>query len=405
MKRIIISFLIILLLSSCSLTSVKDAKTSDLNNNKTKSQDYVKSVWIAYYELEEMLKGCNEEQFKKKIYDSLKLLKEFGFNTVTVQVRPCADAFYRSDYFPSSKYCFSEQGAEMPFDPFDIICSSAYAAGLKVEAWINPYRVSQSNKIDELCDENVAKKWANKKSKKSNVYFSDEGIFFNPASDDVTGLIVNGVKELVKNYNISAIHFDDYFYPTTKKDIDEAEYKKYKADGGKLKLSEFRRANVSSMVKAVYNAVKKTNKNVRFGISPSADIEFNRNVLYADVEKWISEEGYIDYICPQIYFGFKNVYKPFMFTVKKWMYLTKCDMYVGLPLYKAGKADKYAAEENKNIINEFKNNNNILSRQVTYLSKINEIKGFYIFSYSYLFNDSSKAEAENLIKVMQSINR
>lgn len=405
MKRIIISFLIILLLSSCSLTSVKDAKTSDLNNNKTKSQDYVKSVWIAYYELEEMLKGCNEEQFKKKIYDSLKLLKEFGFNTVTVQVRPCADAFYRSDYFPSSKYCFSEQGAEMPFDPFDIICSSAYAAGLKVEAWINPYRVSQSNKIDELCDENVAKKWANKKSKKSNVYFSDEGIFFNPASDDVTGLIVNGVKELVKNYNISSIHFDDYFYPTTKKDIDEAEYKKYKADGGKLKLSEFRRANVSSMVKAVYNAVKKTNKNVRFGISPSADIEFNRNVLYADVEKWISEEGYIDYICPQIYFGFKNVYKPFMFTVKKWMYLTKCDMYVGLPLYKAGKADKYAAEENKNIINEFKNNNNILSRQVTYLSKINEIKGFYIFSYSYLFNDSSKAEAENLIKVMQSINR
>lgn len=405
MKRIIISFLIILLLSSCSLTSVKDAKTSDLNNNKTKSQDYVKSVWIAYYELEEMLKGCNEEQFKKKINDSFKILKEFGFNTVTVQVRPCADAFYRSDYFPSSKYCFSEQGAEMPFDPFDIICSSAYAAGLKVEAWINPYRVSQSNKIDELCDENVAKKWANKKSKKSNVYFSDEGIFFNPASDDVTGLIVNGVKELVKNYNISAIHFDDYFYPTTKKDIDEAEYKKYKADGGKLKLSEFRRANVSSMVKAVYNAVKKTNKNVRFGISPSADIEFNRNVLYADVEKWISEEGYIDYICPQIYFGFKNVYKPFMFTVKKWMYLTKCDMYVGLPLYKAGKADKYAAEENKNIINEFKNNNNILSRQVTYLSKINEIKGFYIFSYSYLFNDSSKAEAENLIKVMQSINR
>ncbi len=405
MKRIIISFFIILLLSSCSLTSVKDAKTSDLNNNKTKSQDYVKSVWIAYYELEEILKGCNEEQFKKKIYDSLKLLKEFGFNTVTVQVRPCADAFYRSDYFPSSKYCFSEQGAEMPFDPFDIICSSAYAAGLKVEAWINPYRVSQSNKIDELCDENVAKKWANKKSKKSNVYFSDEGIFFNPASDDVTGLIVNGVKELVKNYNISAIHFDDYFYPTTEKDIDEAEYKKYKADGGKLKLSEFRRENVSSMVKAVYNAVKKINKNVRFGISPSADIEFNRNVLYADVEKWISEEGYIDYICPQIYFGFKNVYKPFMFTVKKWMYLTKCDIYVGLPLYKAGKADKYAAEENKNIINEFKNNNNILSRQVTYLSKINEIKGFYIFSYSYLFSDSSKAEAENLIKAMQSINR
>ena len=328
-----------------------------------------------------------------------------GFNKVTVQVRPCADAFYRSDYYPSSEYCFGKQGADMPYDPLEIMCDKAHKNNLIIEAWINPYRVSQENDINKLCNKNKALIWYKSTKKKRNVYIGKKKIFFNPASKDVTNLIVKGVKEIVENYNVDAIHFDDYFYPTDKKDIDDKEYSKYIKEGGQLSLSDWRREKVSNMIKMVYKAIKNINPDLRFGISPAADIDNDRNKLYADVEKWVSEAGYVDYVCPQVYFGFKNVYQPFMFTVKKWMYITDCDLYIGLPLYKANKPDKYAAQDDKEIINEFKKNDNIISRQIIYLSKIDEIKGFYVFSYSYLKDENAKAEVENMLKTMQSINR
>lgn len=343
--------------------------------------------------------SVNENQFKKNIKSAFDKIKEYGFNTVCVQVRPCADAFYYSKYFPSSRYCFGEQGAELPFDPLAVICELASENELSLEAWINPYRVSQDNNISSLCESNIAKIWYENKKTKSFVYVADNGIYFNPAVDDVTSLIVNGVKEIVENYSISAIHFDDYFYPTTDKDIDKIQYKKHKNE---TSLAEFRRNNVSNMVKAVYSAIKEINPSVRFGISPASNIENDYSTLYADVEKWASEDGFVDYICPQVYFGFKNVYQPFMFTVKKWSYITKCDMFVGLPLYKANKKDKYAAQNEVDRINEFKNNDNIIARQITYLSKLDKVKGFYVFSYSCLDDERCSSEVENMRAVMQS---
>lgn len=401
MKRVFIVFLCIFLLTGCSVHN-EPKQEAEI---KTDYEGYVKAVWIAYYELQEFVKGNNEKNFKQEIKSAFKELSDFGFNTVTVQVRPCADAFYRSKYFPSSEYCFEIQGADMPYDPLEIMCDIAHSLNLKIEAWINPYRVSQSNDIAKLCDSNIAKKWYANSKKKNNVYVTKKKIFFNPASKNVTNLIVKGVKEIVENYPVDGIHFDDYFYPTTKKDIDSAEYKKYKAEGGKSGLSDWRRENVSNMIKKVCKAIKSVNSNIRFGVSPASNIENDRNKLYADVEKWISEEGYVDYICPQVYYGFRNVCQPFMFTVKKWSYITNCDLYIGLPLYKANKVDKYAAEEDKSIRNEFLNNDDIISRQITYLSKIDKIKGFYVFSYSSLKDENAKAEVENMLKAMQSINQ
>lgn len=401
MKRIIIVFLCIFLLSGCTIQNVNSKPSESMKPEN----DYVKAVWIAYYELQEFTKDSTEKEFTKNIDKAFSELNKMSFNTVTVQVRPCADAFYRSDYFPSSEYCFGKQGSDMPYDPLEIICDIAHKNNLKIEAWINPYRVSQQNDINKLCDNNKALIWYKSTKKKRNVYIGKKKIFFNPASKDVTNLIVKGVKEIVENYNIDAIHFDDYFYPTDKKDIDDIEYSKYIKEGGKSSLSDRRRENVSNMIKMVYKAIKSVNPDVKFGISPASDIDNDRNKLYADVEKWVSEAGYVDYICPQVYFGFKNVYQPFMFTVKKWMYITDCDLYIGLPLYKANKPDKYAAQDDKEIINEFKNNDNIISRQIIYLSKIDEIKGFYVFSYSYLKDENAKAEVENMLKAMQSINR
>ncbi len=411
MKRIIVIFLCLIFLTGCTFNmypeekskAVKSEITESTGENSNDDYGYIKSVWLAYFEIQDLLSGCDEMQFSSRINEKFGKLKNMGFNTVTVQVRAFADAIYPSKYFPPSPYCLSDNGS-LKFDVFKIICNAAKKNGLNVEAWINPYRIQNTSDIKKLNKSSIALKWLGSEKKKSNVYVNEKGVYFNPASNDVTKLIVNGVKEIVENYNLSAVHFDDYFYPTVKKDIDKAEYKKYKNKGGKLALSSWRRENINNMVKSVYKAVKKCNKKVKFGISPASDMKRNKNELYADVEKWVSHKGYIDYICPQVYFGFLNVYQPFMFTVKKWMYISKCDIYIGLPLYKSGKADKYAAKEDERIINEFINNNNIIARQITYLSKLENIKGFYIFSFSSIFDKDKEGEVNNMLKAMQSSN-
>lgn len=382
-RKIFLSILMILSLVGCS-AAVK-------NNEKPVEQQYVKSVWLSYYELSQFTEDNDEAQFKKEITKEFKNLKSKGFNRVTVQVRPFADAFYRSEYFPSSAYCFKTQGAEMPYDPLEIMVEAAHKHNLSIEAWVNPYRVSSSTDFRELSDKNIALKYKDT----DNLIVCDSGIYFNPASNAVTELIVNGIKEIAENYSVDSICFDDYFYPSADKKIDENSYNSYKEKGGELSLEDFRRENVSNMVSSVYKAVKETNPDITFGISPASSVENNYNTLFADVEKWVSNDGYVDYICPQIYFGFQNENQPFMATVKQWCEMAECTLYIALPLYKAGMEDEFAGENGKN---EFTENNNIIERQVIYLSKLDKICGFYIFSYSSLKDNE---ETANLYSAMQ----
>lgn len=383
-KKIISLVLIVLCLAGCTAPGTE-------KNDSPKSAEYVKAVWMTYYELSSFTQDNDEQEFKKQISKAFKELESNGFNRVTVQVRPFADAFYKSDYFPVSAYCFKSQGSELLYDPLAIMTEAAHKYGMSIEAWINPYRVSSSTDFSELSDKNKAVEWKDT----DNLIVCDSGIYFNPASSEVTKLICNGVREIVENYQVDSICFDDYFYPDTDKSIDESSYKAYTENSGELSLEDWRRENVSNMVKEVYSTVKSVNENITFGISPASDIENDRDSLYADVEKWCTSEGYIDYICPQIYFGFLNENQPFMKTTKNWIQMSDCTMYVALPLYKAGKEDEFAGDSG---INEFVDNNNIIARQVTYLSKLESVKGFYIFSYSSLKDND---ETKNLYSAMQ----
>ena len=177
MKKIFICFIaIILLLCGCSAQGGAQADKDEPVNAV-----YVKAVWITYFELEKLTTNSNtEKEFEKAVKSAFKEIKSDGFNTVTVQVRPCADAFYKSDYFPVSKYCFGVQGCELKYDPLEIMVNVAHSLRLRIEAWINPYRVSQAKEIDDLSDNNIAKQWYNSKDKKTNVYIDDK-IYFNPA--------------------------------------------------------------------------------------------------------------------------------------------------------------------------------------------------------------------------------
>lgn len=388
-KKIILSLLLIFCLVGCS-GNISNSSVS--HKNSETDNTYVKSVFIAYYELEIFTKENDEKQFKKTISKTFKELSSKGFNRVTVQVRPCADAFYKSSYFPVSEYCFGYQGSELIYDPLEIMVECAHKYNLSIEAWINPYRVLQRNDFSALSENNIALKW--KDSEKLIV--TDGAIYFNPAYKEVTDLIVNGVKEIVLNYDIDSICFDDYFYPTKDKNIDKSAYKSYKDSGGKKSLQDFRRDNINNMVKSVYSAIKSIKSNVTFGISPASNIDYDYSTIYADVIKWSRNEGYVDYICPQIYFGFKNENQPFMQTTKLWCDNATCKLYVALPMYKSGQKDEFAGESGKN---EFVKEKDIVSRQVTYLSKLEQVSGFYIFSYTSLKDNE---ETSNLYSAMQN---
>ena len=181
---------------------------SDSNNKVTTQNAYVKSVFITYYELESFTKNNEEKAFKKEISKAFKELSNKGFNRVTVQVRPCADAFYKSNYFPTSEYCFGYQGPKLIYDPLEIMVNTAHKYNLSIEAWVNPYRVSQRNDFSTLAKNNIALKWQNT----GKLIVLNNGIYFNPCYSDVTDLIVNGVKEIVSNYNDDSVCFDDNFY-------------------------------------------------------------------------------------------------------------------------------------------------------------------------------------------------
>lgn len=388
-KKIILSVFLVLSLVGCSLSMPQEK----INNQPAqKEAQYIKAVWMTYYELSGFTQDHTEQEFKKEIGKAFKELSSNGFNRITVQVRPYADAFYNSDYFPTSAYCFKVQRSELVYDPLEIMVELAHKYKLSIEAWINPYRISTSTDFSLLSDKNIAVRWQNT----DNLIVCDKGIYFNPASQEVTELISNGAREIAEKYQVDSICFDDYFYPSTDEEIDKTSFDAYKKNGGALELADWRRDNVDNMIKSVYSTIKAVNENITFGISPASNVSSNYNNLYADVNKWCTEEGYVDYICPQIYFGFQNEKQPFMKTAKSWIQMADCTLYIALPLYKAGEEDEFAGDRG---INEFLDNNNIIARQVTYLSKLSDVKGYYIFSYSFLKDND---ETANLYSAMQN---
>lgn len=396
MKKIIFCFVCICvllqMLGGCVLVpknQVKEQPETTRQNAQPAdgSQAFVRSVWIAYYELGEWTNAAKDAQaFQNSMTEIFEKVKAFGFNTVTVQVRPCADAFYDSAYFPVSHYCFKD--GKLRFDPLSVLCSVADTTGLRIEAWINPYRISQNTDSYP-----VPQQFADM------AYSVGKGAYLNPANSEVQALIAKGAAEIAKNYSIDAIHFDDYFYPTAEKEIDAKEYAAYQESGGELALDDWRRQTVTSMVEAVQKAVSQANASVQFGISPSGNIEYCRDSIYADVESWAAGD-ILDYICPQLYYGFLNESLPYEQTLQHWCEITeKPALYVGLPLYKSGKEDDYASADNDKAISEFQDNTDVIVRQAKAAAASKNVRGIYIFSYSSVFapeNEQQKKEAENL---------
>lgn len=358
-------------------------------NNTVASPNETRAIWISYLEFQSILQGKSKSQFTNSIKEVFSNIYENGFNTVYVHVRSHSDAMYKSNIYPWSVYCTGTEGVNPGFDPLKIMVKEAHTVGLRIEAWINPYRVKSSNNTSKISKNSPAYRWLNTDKV---VILNGKGIFYNPADEEVIDLIVGGVEEIVANYNVDGIHFDDYFYPTTDYSFDKSYYEKYKSGGGTENLESWRRHNVNTLIERVYASIKALNSSCRFGVSPAGNMDQNYNTLYCDVKTWVSNSGYVDYICPQIYFGFNNKSRAYLLVLDEFSRMItnkNIELIVGLSAYKIGTEDTYAGESGKT---EWQNNDNILSRQVIAARKENSYSGFALYRYDSIFNPTKSVE-------------
>ena len=385
MKKVFL-IAVIVLVTAIFIFNKKEEKDSIIPENKIVED---RGVFISYLEFNSNLRGKSETEQKIKIIEMINNLKEKKFNLILLQVRPFSDAIYNSKIFPLSATISGKEGKEMGYDLLSYFIDIAHRNKIKIHAWINPYRIRSDINASSISKLNPAYKWI--KDGSNNVQIKS-GIYYNPASTEVLNLIIKGVSELVNNYDIDGLLYDDYFYPN--KTIDLENYKIYQKEGGKLSLKEYRYQNINNLIKETYLAIKKINKDVLFGISPAGNIENNKNNLYLNID-YLLESSYLDYVMPQIYFGFNNSNKPYIKTVNEWKELIKnpnIKFYVALAPYKIGKTDKYACSGK----DEWINSTDILKRQIEYLRTTNA--SFSLFRYDYLFNES-KYQKNTLIEL------
>ncbi|HYE83394.1 MAG TPA: family 10 glycosylhydrolase [Clostridia bacterium] len=348
----------------------------------------LRGVWVAtVVNIDYPSKATPDPQVLKD--EALKILnnaEDMGFNAVFLQVRPTSDALYKSKIFPWSKYLTGSQGL-MPgndFDPLEFWISEAHKRGIELHAWVNPYRVTK-NKAGEPRHDFKALDASNPARLRPEwvVKYSDGNLYYNPGLPEVRELVIEGVLEIVENYDIDGIHFDDYFYPG--KDFnDNAAFTRY----GKAykNIDDWRRANVNILISDLSKAIKAAREDVRFGISPFG-IWANKkaNALgsdtngmqsyydqYADTRKWV-KEGLLDYIAPQIYWNIGFAAADYSKLLTWWSNTvsgTGVDLYIGQAAYKsvgAGSSSPwYAGSE--------------IDRQLKLNSKNPEVKGSIFFS-------------------------
>ena len=300
-----------------------------------------RAVWVSYLEWA-ALDFSSEDTFRAGAAQLLDNCVSLGLNTVLAQVRPFGDALYRSALYPWSHLCTGVQGQDPGFDPLDVLVTEAHDRGLSLEAWVNPYRLRSSASMPpNLAESNLVHthpEW---------VCTVGDGFYLNPAIPEAAAYVVQGVAELVQNYAVDGVHFDDYFYPTTDPALDAAQF----AASGAGDLGAWRRQNVTSLVKAARDAVKAADPTLRFGVSPQGNMDNDFNEQYSDIYTWLSAEGddaVVDYLCPQVYWGYGYQLKSgstryaFENIVPAWLSIPRAAntaLYFGLGAYRVGVGD------------------------------------------------------------------
>lgn len=340
-----------LLLILCSFVTYLSAQTN---------KRALRGLWVATVDNIDWptKRGLPVETQQEEMLTLLDKMKSCNMNTVIFQIRPTADAFYKSKFEPSSYWLTGEQGKDMGYDPLQFVVDECHKRGMYLHVWLNPYRIN----YDTTAYNTYAKDHIMNKHPEWVVNYG-KAKYFNPGLDEVRKFTCNVVKDIVHNYDVDAIHMDDYFYPykiAGQEFPDSLTFVKYPR--GFTDKGDWRRNNVNMIIKEINETIKKEKPWVEFGISPFAiwrnktedprgsetKAMTNYDGLYADILLW-QEKGWIDYVLPQLYFNIGYPIADYAILADWWSkYNYGANVYAGLAPYRVSKTAKQKEWHNPN---------------------------------------------------------
>lgn len=283
--------------------------------------------------------------------------REMGMNAVIVQVRAAGDALYPSRLAPWSRFLTGQQGRapESEFDPLEFMIEETHCRGMEFHAWLNPYRATVNLDTSGLSPQHAFHQH------RSWMLRYGPRFYFNPALPEVREHLVKVVEEVVANYDVDAIHFDDYFYPYQLQGEVFPDSLDFQRMGAAFEFIEnWRRSNVDSLISQMADMIRQTRPGVALGISPfgvwrnKVDDPLGSETragstsydhLYADVLKWL-REGWIDYVMPQLYWNIGYPAADFERLLDWWgRHSYGKNLYIGHAAYKVGNHPELAWSE------------------------------------------------------------
>ena len=363
----------------------------------------LRAMWVSFLEWERM-DLSSETAARAEMVAIMENCVALGLNTVIAHVRPIGDAFYKSSLFPYSHLITGAQGQDPGYDPLAVMIEEAHARGLRLEAWVNPYRA----KHGVIGPETLS---ANNPASLHPDWVHEVGgyLWYDPGLPEVQAMILQDAVEIVQNYDVDGLHIDDYFYPEFGGDtaadaaFDAATFAQY---GGSMGLAEWRRGNVDRMVAQCYAAVKAANPTASFGVSVQGNNENNYNMMYADVRGWMAAEGFCDYVMPQLYWGFayrdRNGKDTAAFAnkLREWgsyIRLPSVYLYAGLAAHNIGSGDNGYGDQA-----EWSSGRN-LADMVAALRESGSFTGFALFRYDFLYGPQPPEKAPDEVAALQEV--
>ncbi|GAB3987049.1 glycoside hydrolase family 10 protein [Spirosoma daeguense] len=312
-----------------------------------------RAVWIATIDNLDWptKKGLPVAQQQKEIIDMFDSYQRMGINAVIVQIRAAADAFYAKSSEPWSEWLTGQQGlAPDPFyDPMEFMIEEAHQRGLEFHAWFNLDRAT-FGKYSSVAPSNISNRKPQWMLKYGNRKLFNLGL--PPVRSYISGLVANVVRE----YDIDGIHFDDYFYPYAEAGQVLRDDSTYRANFNGMKKDDWRRDNVNKLVVELRDSIRANKPWIKFGISPfgiwknkSSDPDGSATnggqsyyEIYADSRKWV-RENLIDYIVPQVYFSSEFSRVPYKTLIDWWVRncsASNCQLYIGHAAYRVGRGSE-----------------------------------------------------------------
>ncbi len=335
--------------------------------------------------------GIPVEQMKEEYRKHLDLLQSLGMNAVIVQVRPSGDAMYPSALEPWSMYLSGKQGVPPPggFDPLQFMINETHARAMEFHAWFNPFRGVRDADAAELAKGHIYHRhpeWF--------LRYGDH-LYFDPGNPGVRKFCRDVILDVVRRYDIDAIHFDDYYYPYRiegEEFPDAASFEAYGASFYPGAKDDWRRENINRFVQSLHDSLEVIKPWVHFGISPfgvwrnksrdprgsdTETLQTNYDDLYGDALKWVNE-GWLDYILPQCYQYLGRDIMDYRAVTQWWNENHgQVNFFIGQSPYRLGRDER----------GEPWTRGNEIARQLVYHDSVPDLKGSAFFRSSTFFGN------------------